>query len=158
NGGISLFFNRPYGEDGGTDVNLWDIDLNYHKGNWDARFEYAYMFEETTAFLDSNIHQKGFYAHLAYRPYDACNNCLENLEAVVRYSRARFKGIDPTALDLTAFETPVDAPVDRDQYTFGINYYLYPSCVLKFAYEINKEHGGINLHDNVFLAQLAWAF
>ncbi len=156
-GGLSLFFNRPYAEDAGNDINLWDIDLNYHKGNWDLRFEYAFMHQETTEFLGNNIQRKGRYAQVAYQPYDSNNHILRNLAWVFRYSQARFKGIDPTALDLTAFETPVDAPVDRDQYTFGINYYFYPSLVVKFAYEINKEHG-IDLHDNVFLTQMAWGF
>ena len=52
----------------------------------------------------------------------------------------------------------MDAPVDRDQYTFGLDYYFYPSLVVKFAYEINKEHNGIDLHDSVLLGQLAWGF
>jgi hypothetical protein len=77
---------------------------------------------------------------------------------VFRYSRARFSGFDPTALDLTAFDSPVDVPVDRDQYTFGINYYFYPSLVLHLAYEINHERNDIHLKDDVFLAQLAWGF
>lgn len=157
NAGFSLFYNRPYGEDVGTDINLWDIDVNYHKGNWDFRFEYAFMFQETTAFLEDNIHRRGLYAQIAYRPNDACNKFLANTEVVFRYGYARFKGIDPTALDLTAFESPVDVPVDRDQYTFGINHYIYDSLVVKFAYEINREHG-IDLKDNVFIAQLAWGF
>ena len=94
---------------------------------------------------------------MAYRPNDACNLCLSNTEFVFRYSRARFGGIDPTALDLTAFNSPIDAPVDRDQYTFGINYYFYPSLVLKLAYEINQERK-LDLRDSGFLAQLAWGF
>jgi hypothetical protein len=61
-------------------------------------------------------------------------------------------------LDPTAFADLVGVPVDRNQYTFGINYYFYPSMVLKFAYEINRELGGERLSDNVFLAQFAWAF
>jgi hypothetical protein len=48
--------------------------------------------------------------------------------------------------------------VDRDQYTFGLNYYITPGLILHFAYELNKERGGLNLHDDVFLAQLVWAF
>jgi hypothetical protein len=157
NGGFSLFYNRPYGEDHGNDINLWDIDLNYHKGDWDFRFECAYMFQETKSFLESNIHRRGLYAQVAYRPYEACHRFIANTELVFRFSYARFSGIDPTTLDFTAFESPVDAPVDRDQYTFGINYYLAPSAVIKFAYEINREKG-INLKDNVFLVQLAWGF
>jgi hypothetical protein len=58
---------------------------------------------------------------------------------------------------MSAFPTPFDVPVPRDQYTLGINYYFYPSMVLKFAYEINRERR-INLHDDIFLAQGVWAF
>jgi hypothetical protein len=171
NVGFSAFFNRPYGEMSGPDINLWDLDVNYHRGNWDVRFEYADAFQrfplppptgdqpadQGPPPTDQHVRRRGFYAQVAYRPYDACCHCLQNMEFVVRYSRARFSGIDPTALDLTRFDSPVAAPVDRDQYTFGIDYYFYPSLVLKCAYEINKEHQ-VNLHDNVFLAQLAWGF
>ena len=156
--GASLFFNRPYGEDVGTDINLWGIDLNYHKGNGDFRLEFVHMFEETTAFLDHNIRRRGLYAQLAYQPLDCANHFLRKTSFVARYSFARFKGIDPSELDLTAFESPVDAPVDRNQYTFGINFYPYPSLAFKFAYEINQEIHGLDLKDNVFLAQLAWGF
>ena len=81
-----------------------------------------------------------------------------NLEVAVRYSRVWFHGIDPTLIDPTAFATPVDVPVDREQWTFGMNYYFYPSMALRLAYEINHELNGINLHDNVFLGQFVWAF
>jgi hypothetical protein len=30
--------------------------------------------------------------------------------------------------------------------------------VMKLAYEVNIESAGMNLHDNVFLAQFAWGF
>ncbi|HMF10681.1 MAG TPA: hypothetical protein VKE94_00190 [Gemmataceae bacterium] len=59
---------------------------------------------------------------------------------------------------MTAFETLVSAPVDRNQYTFGMNIYPYPSLAFKLAYEINQEIHGVDLRDNVFLAQLAWGF
>ncbi len=157
NTGFSTFFNRPYAQDAGPTINLWGIDAGYHQGNWDARMEYAYMHQDTSGFLDRPIQRWGLYAQLAYRPYDATSKLIQNLEVVGRFSFARFRGIDPTALDLSAFESPVDAPVNREQYTFGINYYLAPSAVIKFAYEINREHR-INLRDNVFLAQLAWGF
>jgi hypothetical protein len=157
-GGFSLYFNRPYGVDQGNDINLWDIDLNYHQGNWDFRLEYAQMFQETTGFLDHNIRRRGLYAQLAYRPLDCCHRILQNLEFVFRYGFARFKGINPAGLQFDAFESPVDLPVDRNQYTFGINYYVYPSLQFKIAYEINQEIHGLDLKDNVFLAQLAWGF
>lgn len=160
NAGSSMFFNRPYGADAGPDMALWGLDAGYHLGNWDARFEFASTFQRNPVglgFPASEIHRRGFYIQGAYRPYDASNRYLQNTEFVFRYSRARFNGIDPTTLDMTAFNSPLDAPVDRDQYTFGINYYFYASLILKFAYEINHERG-INLKDNVFLTQLAWGF
>jgi len=82
---------------------------------------------------------------------------LENLEAVYRFSFVEFKGIDPTALDLTTFSTPIDVPVRRQQNEIGLNYYFYPRLVLKCAYQINDEPG-FHLHDNQFLAELDWGW
>jgi hypothetical protein len=174
NAGFSTFFNRPYDQDAGPRMDLWGIDAGYHKGNWDVRFEYARMIQKSPAPMEPGpmpaeatdmeevpaqlrIRRSGFYAQVAYRPYDACTPCLANTEAVFRYSRARFSGIDPAAIDLSAFESPVLVPLDRDQYTFGVNYYFTPSLIMKFAYEINQERH-IDLRDNLFLAQLAWGF
>jgi hypothetical protein len=171
NFGFSAFFNRPYNDNAGPDVNYGSIDAGYHEGNWDVRFEYADMFQRfpiapadqagpdqgPPAPTNQHIRRRGFYAQVAYRDYDANNGFLENMEFVFRYSRARFRGIDPNTLDLTVFETPVSAPVDRDQYTFGFNYYFYPSLVVKFAYEINHERLQ-TLKDTAFLAQVAWGF
>ena len=133
------------------------FDAGYHHCNWDARFEMAHMFEEAGSFIGHNIDRWGLYAQLAYRPYDAPARWLQNTEFVFRYSYAHITGVDPTQLDLTAFETPVSAPVTRHQFTFGTNYYIYPSLVVKLAYEINRERG-INLKDDVILAQVAWGF
>jgi hypothetical protein len=94
---------------------------------------------------------------VAYRPLDYCEGFCRNLEAVFRYGYTDFSGIDPTQLDLTAFDGPVSVPVKRHQYTFGINHYFYPSLVLQVAYEINQEPG-FSLNDNVFMVQLAWGF
>ena len=48
-------------------------------------------------------------------------------------------------------------PVNRNQYTFGLNYYFYPSMRVMFAYEINQEPH-LNLQDDVFMARAIWAF
>ena len=171
NVGTSLLFNRPYSADAGPFMTLWGIDAGYHKGNWDFRFEYANVLQKSPALEGEappegeeaapaqplRIRRRGFYAQVAYRPYDAPSRILSNAEFVFRYSRARFGGFDQTSLDVSAFESPIDVPVDRNQYTFGINYYFAPSLVVKFAYEINQERE-INLRDNVFLTQLAWGF
>ena len=51
----------------------------------------------------------------------------------------------------------MDAPVDRNQYTIGLNYYLFPVTIFKFAYEINQELHR-DLKDNVFFMQFATNF
>ena len=45
-----------------------------------------------------------------------------------------------------------------EEYAIGFNYYFYASTALRLAYEINHELNGINLHDNMLLAQFVWAF
>jgi hypothetical protein len=157
--GVSAYFNGPYAPGAPDNMKLWQFDAGWHKGNWDLRFEYCQNNQEAETFIGNNIVRTGMYAQVAYRPFDALGRIAQNTELVYRYSNARFCGIDFGKLDLTAFaDSPVDAPVNRDQHTVGINYYFYPSMVLKFAYEINVESAGVNLHDNVFLAQFAWAF
>jgi hypothetical protein len=157
-GGISTYFNGPYSTAAPDQFNLWQLDFGYHKGNWDVRFEYAENYQQAASYIGNNIRRTGFYAQVAYRPYQLANCILRNLEVAARYSRVWFHGIDPTMLDPATFATPVDVPVDRDQWTVGVNYYFYPSMALRLAYEINHEFNGINLHDNVFLAQYVWAF
>jgi hypothetical protein len=158
NGGVSYFGNRPYtrGTDG-VNIDIWDIDLNYHYGNWDARFEAAQTFQNTVPFVGKNILLQGLYAQLAYRPYDISNYFLQRTEAVFRYSVFRGSGYTPDQVDLTAFTFLNQAPISRNQYAFDINYYPYPSMVLKLEYEINQEIGA-NLRDNALLAEFAWGF
>jgi hypothetical protein len=157
-GGVSFLYSPDYLVGGIADsINLWALDLNYHKGNWDFRFEYGMTYQETQPSLSTNITRRGFYTQLAYRPRDAANKYLQNLEFVYRYAYVNFKGIDAASLDLTTFGTPMDVPVRRQQNEIGINYYFYPRMVLKAAYQINDEPG-FHLNDNQFLAELAWGW
>jgi hypothetical protein len=156
--GISTYFNGRYSPAAPDQFNLWQLDLGYRKGDWDLRFEYADTYQQAASYIGNNVHRRGFYAQVAYRPLHLEHPILRNFEVVFRYSRVWFSGIDPALLDVTAFGTLVDVPVNRDQYTFGVNYYFYASLALRFAYEINHEMNGVNLHDNVFLSQLVWAF
>ena len=94
---------------------------------------------------------------MAYRNYNSLRQHIQRLEFVARFSDAFIHGVNLTAEQLAAFSPLQNAPVDRNQYTLGINYYLYASTVLKFAYEINSEIHG-NLHDNVFMMQFATNF
>lgn len=162
--GLSGMYNGDYVAGGFEEsLSLWALDLNYHKGNWDARFEYGMSYQQAESFagtpglIANNIRRQGFYGQVAYRPMDCPNKYLQNVELVYRYSYVNFHGIDPTSLDLTTYSTPMDVPVRRQQNEFGINYYFYPRMVLKCAYQINDEPG-FHLHDNQFVTELAWGW
>jgi hypothetical protein len=138
-------------------MSLWAVDLNFHKGNWDARLEYGMNYQQAGDFIGNNIRRQGFYGQVAYRPRDLPNGILEKTEFVYRYSYVDFRGIDPTQLDLSTFSTPVDVPIRRQQNEFGIDYWFTPRLVLKAAYQINDEPG-YHLHDNQFITELAWGW
>lgn len=161
--GVSGMYNSVYIDGFPDNISLGAVDLNYHKGNWDVRLEYGLTYQQTGSFAgtpglqQNNIRRQGFYGQIAYRPYDSCNRFLQNTEVVYRYTWVDFNGIDPTALDLTTYSTPMDVPVRRQQNEFGVNYYFAPRMVLKCAYQINDE-AGFHLHDNQFLTELAWGW
>lgn len=136
---------------------LYGFDANFNRGNWDARFEFAQNFQQAGSYIGNDIRRTGLYAQLAYRDYKNSNPILANLELVGRYGMVHFSGIDATKLDLTAF-APATAPVDRNQYNIGINYYLYPSMAVRFAYEWNPTRGDIGLNDNTFMSRFVWGF
>jgi hypothetical protein len=148
-------------------IGLWALDLNYHKGNWDARFEYGTMYQQApssvvngntnTSVSQSNIRREGLYAQVAYRPWDARNKYLQKTEFVYRFSWAEFHGIDPNSLVLSSYGTPIDVPIRRYQNEFGINYYFYQRMLLKCAYQINTEPGN-SQRDNQFMTELAWGW
>jgi hypothetical protein len=157
-GGISAMYNGDYVGGGFENwLSIFALDLNYHKGNWDARFEYGQTYQQATNFIGNNIRRAGFYGQVAYRPRDCNNHFLENLECVYRFSYVDFKGIDPTQLDLTTFGTPMDVPVRRYQHEIGINYWFAPRAVIKFAFQRNIEPG-FALHDNQFITEFAWGW
>ena len=74
-------------------------------------------------------YRTGGYAELAYRPTYASNKFVQNLEGVVRYNLLR---------------TPLSAPGgDHEQlWEFGIDYWITPSAVLKFAYGLDNKKVG----------------
>jgi hypothetical protein len=156
--GFSAMYNGDYVAGGFEDsISLLAADLNYHKGNWDVRAEYGRTYQQAGSFGNPNITRQGMYAQVAYRPLDAPIKYLQNTEVVYRYGYVDFKGIDPTALNLTTFSTPVDVPVRRQQNEIGINYYFSPRLVMKCAYQINDEPG-FHLHDNQILTELDWGW
>lgn len=157
NFGASDFVSAPYSVGSGPIYNIWQPYFNYHYGNWDFRFEYGDAYQNVRAFTGNNIRRQGMYAQLAYRNYASLRQHLQRLEYVFRFSDAFFHGIDTSKLDLTSFSPLNNAPVDMNQYTIGVNYYVYATSIIKFAYEINSPlHQHLNA--NLFMLQFATNF
>lgn len=156
-GGVSFMRSTDYIAGFSDSITVFAVDLNYHKDNWDVRLEYGRTGQQTASFGFDNIRRQGFHGQIAYRPRHLPNRFLQNVELVYRYGYVDFRGIDPTALDLTTYSTPVDVPVRRQQNEIGVNYWFAPRCVLKFAFQCNDEPG-FHLHDNQYLVELAWGW
>jgi hypothetical protein len=157
NFGVSEFVNAPYSHQAGAFQSVWQPYFNYHYGNWDFRFEFGDNFQRTRPFIDTDIIRTGLYTQVAYRNYASLRKHMQRLEYVFRFSESSFHGINQAKVDPTTFDTPMDAPVDRNQYTLGLNYYFYASTIFKIAYEINDEVHR-DLRDNVFMMQFATNF
>jgi hypothetical protein len=155
--GLSGLANQAYDTAGNT-LNLWDVDASWHRGNWDARFELAKTDQQTP---QQPIHRFGFYTQVAYRQYDNPHRFLQKLEYVFRFDHVEFDGINlkETGINFGGLGLSyARQPLDRNRFTYGINYWFYPSLVLKLAIEINNELGVPSLRDNGFLGQLVWGF
>jgi len=87
--------------------------------------------------------QDGGYAELAYRPTKVDIDFVRNLELIFRWDHLRR---DPSGLG-DPWET---------RWTFGLNYWLSPSTVLKAAYEWDKPSGEPNR--NALFIQTAMGF
>jgi hypothetical protein len=158
-GGLSALWNGPYLGGQSDYINLFQADMGYNNGKGlDMRFEAAQMFQEATATIGNNIVRRGLFAQIAYRPLTLPNGFWQKTEYVFRFSAARFDGINTAALNPMPFGSSLDVPVNRNQFTFGVNYYFYASLVLRFAWEVNRELGITKFSDDQFLSQLAWAF
>jgi hypothetical protein len=155
--GISGMYNGQYLAGNLPDsINLWAVDFHFHKGDWDVQIEYGMLNQQAGNFLGSSLRREGFYTQLAYRPNDG-PRFVRDIELIYRYSYVDFPGINANQLNLAAYATPIDVPVRRQQHEFGIDYWLARRLVLKVAYQINDEPK-FHLHDNQFIAELAWGW
>ncbi len=94
NFGVSEFVNSPYSLGSGPYYSIWQPYFNYHRGNWDVRFEYGNSYEDTRTFIGNNQQREGMYAQVAYRDYNSLHQHLQRLEYVFRFSDAFFHGLN----------------------------------------------------------------
>jgi hypothetical protein len=152
--GLSYLRNGDYDRGARFDLDVFDADATWRQGNWDVKFEFARVNQESPFGM---IHRRGYYAQVAYRPYDAHHRILQRLEGVFRFDYVRFGGIDPAVAE-SDFGARERAPIGRNRYTWGLNYYPYPSLILRVAYELNDEVQFRDRADNGFIAQVSWGF
>ena len=137
----------------GSDVNalMQSADLTYVrefeslKGtvNFHAQWIWSHIdsFAYDTGIFSNN--RNGGYVQLAYRPTRIENSFLKDLEPVVRFDRLNQKN------------TPVG--FDEDRWTFGLNYWINPSTVVKAAYEHDHQNG-LGQSGDAVLLQFAIGF
>src|SRR5436309_13941620 len=138
---------------------LQSVDFNFVtdsaflKGLINARAQWVWSHVEHFVFdpdgeqgfgpLTFNNNRNGGYAQLSYRPIHIDNDIIKKFEPVVRYDR------------LNQLHTPVG--FDEQRWSFGLDYWLTPSAVLKIAYELDDKNGGARDQD-AFLMQVALGF
>jgi hypothetical protein len=145
--------------DDAVEAILQSVDLNYVKdstflkGLINARAQWVwshvghllYDMDETgvPGSFTFNNNRNGGYAQLSYRPTHIDNDVIKNFEPVVRYDR------------FNQLHTPVG--FDEERWSFGLDYWVTPSTVIKAAYEIDNKNGGAR-DQNTFLLQVATGF
>src|SRR5438034_1373278 len=93
--------------------------------------------------FEFNNNRNGGYAQMSYRPTHIDNNIIKNFEPVVRYDR------------FNQLHTPIG--FDEERWSFGLDYWLMPSTVIKAAYELDDKNGGARDQD-AFMLQVAVGF
>jgi len=93
--------------------------------------------------FEFNNNRNGGYVQLSYRPTKIDNDIIKNFEPVVRYDR------------FNQLHTPIG--FDEERWSFGLDYWLSPSTVIKAAYELDNKNGGARDQD-AFMLQVAVGF
>ncbi len=111
-------------------------------GLLDIRFEYVFSDVDDIDFGGGAFdnEREGGYAQIAYRPTGA-GSFFEKFEGVFRYD---------------FIDQPSGAPdaADIDRFTFGVNYWVSPSAVVKIAYQfddVDDPAGGTGEEDGLLL-------
>lgn len=151
---------NPTGDEiGDADALIQGVDVSYVRevdflaGMVDLRFEYVRSEVDTVTFdpggslgfgpLTFDNDRDGLYLQLAYRPTQTDLKFLRDVEFVGRYDHLDFPSGAPES-------------ADTERWTFGINYWLNPSSVLKFAYQITDIEGEED--QDAFLVMFAIGF
>ena len=138
---------------------LQSVDLNYVRDSvllkglisaraqwvWSHLGHFIYDADGSQGFgpFSFNNNRNGGYAQLSYRPTKIDNDIIKNFEPVVRYDR------------FNQLHTPVG--FDEQRWSFGLDYWITPSTVVKVAYELDDKNNGARNQD-AFMLQFATGF
>ena len=141
-----------------VNANLQSVDLNVVDDSellkgllnfrvqwvWSQVGNFTYDPDSSMGFgpMTFNNKRNGGYAQISYRP-SRVDNFLKDFEPVVRFD------------DLTQRNAP--GGFDEKRWTFGLDYWLTPSTVVKVAYEVDSKSGG-NPKENAIMVQVATGF
>lgn len=149
------------GEDVDASAYLHAVDLNYvrscpHlKGVVDVKAQWMWSkvsdvtYDTGSGPFTFNNRRDGGYAQLAYRPSLVKNKFLQNLEGVCRWDMIN----NPSG-------APAESGTDEKRWTFGLNYWLGSSTVIKAAYQFGDRTtpGTGRENVNAILFQAAMGF
>jgi hypothetical protein len=149
------------GEDVNASAYLHAVDLNYVrscprlKGVVDVKAQWMWSqvsdvtYDTGSGPFTFNNRRNGGYAQLAYRPSLLKNKFLQNLEGVCRWDTIN----NPSG-------APAASAFDENRWTFGLNYWLGSSTVIKAAYQFGDRRtpGEGRENVNAFLFQAAMGF
>jgi hypothetical protein len=134
------FYNGAYSDDGQLDYDATAIDVNWIGTYSTIRGE---IIDTTTDFLDEDdgeidvFDRSGWYVQGSWQMRQLGKTALNPVELVLSYSE-------------------INKALEGERWTFGVNYWLESSAVLKFAYEDTTLEDGDT--DNRFFVQLAFGF
>lgn len=152
-------------EGGGVNAYLHAVDLGYVrdcdwlKGTIDVRGQWVWsQVGDVTYDADGSLgfgplmfdnRRDGGYAQLAYRPSKFSNQFIQKLEGVCRWDMINNPG-----------GAPAETGFDEDRWTFGLNYWLGSSTVIKAAYQFGERRtpGEGSENVNAILFQAAMGF
>jgi hypothetical protein len=136
----------------GVDLN-YIKDNDYLKGRTTVRTGWVWSQMDTATYdptgslgfgpLRFNNDRSGGYAEAAYRPTEASDEWVNNLEFALRYDQLNVSSKAPGG-------------GDEDRWIPGVSYWLTPRTVLKTAYALDDKKNGPD--NNIFAIQFATGF
>jgi len=150
--GLELAEVSPSGSEfNNIDALSQSVDFNYRlsseslRGVIDTRAQFVWVEIDNPGIepLDFKNDSSGGYIQVAYRPLNVENDIIRNLEGVCRFDWIDLPGNEP----------------DTQRTTFGLNYWLNSSTVLKGAFELGSESDEHGTQDYTgFRLQAAFGF